>query len=294
MIPDIHLDSAQTATPWGPVAHEASPESVEAPVSYLVPTGARPKTYIPAPGTGETRRTGRYADYRVSIHDARAFARDLSLDRQGFVLTRHDTEFVDFQDPEAVRRFYYPEMEQLVREATGAARVVAFDHNVRADGEKSINGGGLREPVRVVHNDYTEKSGPQRVRDLLPPEQAEALLQNRFAVINVWRPIKWPVQTTPLALADAHSIGPDDLVPLDLVYSDRTGEIYNAAYSPLHRWYYFTELKTDEAVLIKGYDSKVDGTARFTLHTAFDDPTTADDARPRQSIETRTLAFFNS
>ena len=47
-----------------------------------------------------------------------------------------------------------------------------------------------------------------------------------------------------------------------------------------------------EAILIKTYDSETDGRARFTIHTAFDDPTTPADAPPRESMETRTFAFF--
>jgi hypothetical protein len=146
----------------------------------------------------------------------------------------------------------------------------------------------------MVHNDYTAKSGPQRVRDLFGADDAEALLRKRFAIINVWQPIAGPVETAPLALTDARSIAADDLVPLDLVYPDRTGEIYNVAFGPDHRWYYVPRMERTEALLIKGYDSLADGRARFTPHTAFDDPTTPADAAPRHSIEARTLAFFKA
>ena len=50
--------------------------------------------------------------------------------------------------------------------------------------------------------------------------------------------------------------------------------------------------KRDEAIVFKVYDSEHDGRARFTPHTAFDDPTTAPGAAPRQSIEARAFAFF--
>ncbi|MCH7555186.1 MAG: hypothetical protein IIC08_04235 [Proteobacteria bacterium] len=150
-----------------------------------------------------------------------------------------------------------------------------------------------RAPVRLTHNDYTEKSGPQRVRDLFDADEAEALLAHRFAEINVWRPITGPVQRSPLALIDAQSLAPGDLVKADLVYEDRTGEIYHVAYNPDHLWFYFPAMERHEVVLIKGYDSATDGRARFTPHTAFDDPTTPEDAPPRESIEVRALAFFD-
>ena len=169
---------------------------------------------------------------------------------------------------------------------------MVFDHNVRTSAEALREEKRVREPVRVVHNDYTVKSGPQRVRDLLPEAEAKERLQHRFAMINVWRSIRGPVRRMPLALIDARSIAQDDLVATDLVYEGRTGEVYQTAFNPDHRWYYFPEMARDEALLIKCYDSMEDGRARFTAHTAFDDPTTPPDAPPRESIEARTLVFF--
>jgi hypothetical protein len=263
---------------------------VEADLQYLADTSVKPVTYNPRPGTGVPRRVGNYAAFRVRIHDARPLARELSLDRQGFILTRHDTSVRDFYDEDEVRGVYYKEMEQLVKAATGAAKVVVFDHTIRV-ADRAVER-GLRTPVQLVHNDYTEKSGPQRVRDLLEPGEAEARLQRRFAEYNVWRPIVGPVQMFPLALADAASIAPADLVVADLVYADRTGEIHHGRYNPDHRWHYFPAMQRHEAVLIKCYDSAKDGRARFSLHSAFEDPTTPADARPRESIEIRTFAFF--
>jgi len=291
--PATHSDPTKAAPPPPPRAGDTWPDRLQAPLTYLVDRGERPVTYIPEPGHGEVRRTGLYAPYNVPIRNGRKVARDLSLDRQGFVLTRHDTAVVDFRDPQEIARVYYPEMESLVKAATGAARVHVFDHNLRVDGGVERAARDRSTPVRMVHNDYTAKSGPQRVRDLMGDE-ADALLQKRFAIVNVWRPIAGPVETAPLALADSRSIQPGDLVPLDLVYPDRTGEIYNAGFNPAHRWFAFPAMERHEAVLIKGYDSKTDGRARFTLHTAFDDPNSPSDAKPRRSIEVRTLAFFDA
>jgi hypothetical protein len=268
----------------------AAPLHVEAALHYLADTRIKPVTYNPPPGTGEPRRIGNYGTFHVRIHDARPIAGALSLDREGFVLRRHDTAVRDFYDEREVKDVYYPEIERLVQDATGAARIVVFDHTIRV-AERAVER-GLRAPVQIVHNDYTDKSGPQRVRDLLPPDEAAARLQRRFVEINVWRPIAGPVRMFPLALADASSLAPEDLVTTDLVYSDRTGEILHGRYNPAHRWYYFPEMRRDEAVLIKCYDSVTDGRARFSLHSAFEDPTTPADAPPRESIEVRTFAFF--
>jgi hypothetical protein len=262
---------------------------VDAAMTYLADTAVKPVTYNPPPGTGEQRRVGNYGAFRVRIHDARPIADRLDLDREGFVLARHDTAVRDFYDEAELRDVYYKEVEQLVMAQTGATKVVIFDHTIRV-AERAV-ARGLRAPVQLVHNDYTEKSGPQRVRDLLGDE-APSRLRRRFAEYNVWRPIAGPVRMMPLALVDAASIAPGDLVTADLVYRDRTGEIYHGLFNPDHRWFYFPEMKRDEAVLIKCYDSRTDGRARFSLHSAFDDPTTPQDAPPRESIEVRSFAFF--
>jgi hypothetical protein len=263
---------------------------VEASLQYLADTAVKPVTYNPPPGTGEPRRVGNYGTFRVRIHDGRLVAHELSLDRQGFILTRHDTSIRNFYDEDQVRGVYYPEMERLIQEMTGATKVIVFDHTIRV-AERAV-GRKLRAPVQIVHNDYTEKSGPQRVRELLAADEAVARLQRRFAEYNVWRPIVGPVQTFPLALADAESLAPGDLVTTDLVYADRVGEIYHGRFNANHRWYYFPEMQRHEAVLIKCFDSEKDGRARFSLHSAFEDPTAPADAAPRESIEIRTLAFF--
>jgi hypothetical protein len=141
-----------------------------------------------------------------------------------------------------------------------------------------------------VHVDHTARSGPQRVRDFFGDE-AEELLRGRIQVINLWRPIRGPLRDAPLAVCDAGSVAPSDLVPSDLVYQNRVGETYGVTYNPAHRWFYVPEMQPDEALLLKCFDSKTDGRARFAPHTAFEDPTTPADALPRESIEIRTLVF---
>lgn len=265
---------------------------VEAPVQYLADLSIKPVTYNPPPGTGLARREGNYRDFVVRIHDARPFAHELSLDRQAFVLVKHETAMRDFLDEDEVRTRYHAEVEALIKRETGASKVVVFDHTVRT-ADRALER-GLRTPVRSVHNDYTEKSGPQRVRDLLPADEAEARLKKRFAEYNVWRNIDHaPIEMAPLGFVDSESIAPRDLAICDLVYVDRTGEIYQGVYNADHRWHYFPAMTRDEAILIKCYDSLKDGRARFSLHSAFDDPTSPTNARPRQSIEARAFAFFD-
>ena len=238
------------------------------------------------------RRTGEHAHYAVTIHDGRPIADELTLEGAGIELVAHETAVKDFYDDAEVEAVYYPEVVAHVKQATGAAKVVVFDHTVRVEGDGPH--GAPRRPVRVVHNDYTELSGPQRVRDLVPADEVEAWLAGRFAIINVWRPIRGPVEAAPLAACDARSLAPGDLVPTDLVYQDRTGEIYSIAFNPAHRWIYFPHMQANETMLIKSYDSATDGRARFTPHSAFDHPATPAEGAVRESIEVRTLVFFDA
>lgn len=264
--------------------------SVEAPLNYLESREPRPVNYAYEPPAGVPRRSGKVLPRSVTVRNGRQVA-DLSLDTNGFVLVPHRSKVNNFYDSDEVKRTYHPEVEELIKAVTGAERVFIFDHVVRnpvlaARGEKDI-----REPGKIVHNDYSFKSAPRRVRDHLPAE-AEVLLRNRFAEINVWRAIRGPLQDAPLALCDARSIAPDDAVPSDLVYPDRVGETLGFVFNPLHRWFYFPDMQPDEALLLKCYDSKEDGRARYTAHTAFDDPTKPPQAGPRESIEVRALVFF--
>jgi hypothetical protein len=265
---------------------------IEAFVNYSVDTGEKPASYGGIRSAeADKKRTGKYQEYKMPIRDGRAVADKLSLEREGFILVRHETEVKDFYDEIEVRSIYYAEIEQLVKNASGAKRVLVFDHTLRSADSATREAKQISGPVRNAHNDYTEWSGPQRVRDLLPDE-AEELLKRRFAVIQVWRPIRNPVQREPLAIADARSIGTKELFPSSRVYPDRVGEVYHCAFNPEHRWYYFPNMQRDEAIVFKTFDSIKDGRARWTAHTAFDDPNSPQDAPPRESIEIRTLAFF--
>lgn len=264
---------------------------VEATLNYLADGAERPVSYAYTPPPGTPQTTRRNSPQTVTIRNARPVLSQLSLDKQGFVLTHQDSKVANFYDEKEVREVYYPEVEQLLKETTGAVKVVIFDHVVRCAPKARQGENGVREPARLVHNDYSFKSAPQRVRAHVP-EEVEELLKHRFAEINVWRPIHGSIQESPLALCDAQSISLQDVVASDLVYPHRVGETYAFTYNPNHRWYYFPHLEPSEVVLLKCYDSKEDGRARFTAHTAFNDPTSPLDAAPRESIEVRALVFF--
>jgi len=269
--------------------------TVTADLFYIEPAAGRPRTYTYEPPDGLPRSNASYAPHHVTIADLRPIADRVSLDVEGFGLIRHRSDVRDFYNEQEIRTRYYPEAERLLGELTGADRVLIFDHTIRRriPGTDDRAANAPRQPVPRVHVDHTERSGPQRVRDLLPGE-AEALLRGRVQIINLWRPIRGPLHDAPLAVADARSVNPASLIASDLVYPNRVGETYNVTFDPAHRWYYAPAMQADEALLLKCYDSKTDGRARFAPHTAFEDPTAPANALPRESIELRTLVFHRS
>jgi hypothetical protein len=264
-------------------------------VVYLAKTVEKPHTYTYDPPNGMPKTNIVTESHVVPIFDMRPLADGLTLDVQGFVLVDAPTTMTDFYDEAQLQATYYQEAEDLVKQATGASRVVVFDHTIRrrTHGVEDRTPGIPRQPVTRIHGDYTEVSGPQRVRDLMGAE-ADDLLNRRYAIVNVWRPIRGPLFDAPLAVCDAGSLAAGDLVPQDLIYRDRKGEIYGLTYNPAHRWYYAPAMQADEALLLKCFDSRRDGRARFMPHTSFADPNAPADMLPRESIELRTLVFFDA
>jgi len=267
--------------------------SVRVTVQFTKNDGYTPVSVVREVGTGPDVRKGHYVDHEIAIYDGRPIANDLSLDRQGFILTRYPTAVKDFYDEDEVRSVYYPEMEKIVKQATGCSKVVVFDHTIRVDDENAQADRKVRGPVRNMHNDFTRNSAPQRVRDLLPADEAEARLGKRFGSINIWRPIVGPVETAPLAICGWDTLDEANLIPAERRYNDRIGGVLHLCHNPDQRWYYFPRMERDEVVLLKCFDSLEDGTAKWTCHGSFKDPGTPANAKPRESIEIRTLYFFD-
>ena len=265
---------------------------VEATLKYVVSDGAKPVLHASVGGGDTTQHSADYEDRPVTIRDGRAAPVPFSLEREGFALVPHESAVTDFYDKDQIDPLYNGEVVALVKQATGAAHVHVFDHTLRADAKETQAARSVREPAWFVHNDYTARSAARRVRDLLPAAEAEARLARRFAVINVWRPLRGPVESAPLAVCDAQSVADGDIVVSERRARDRVGEIQLAIFSPRHRWHYFPRMTRDEALLIKTHDSAPGAAGRSTIHAAFDDPTTPPGAPPRESIETRTFAFF--
>lgn len=272
----------------------------------------------------------------VQITDGRAL--QMTLDNNGFTMIPHEYDHIDYYNESQVLNVYYPECCRLVKEVTGAKKVFAFDHNIRStpksDGDNSerreiVGGNMVQVPIALVHNDYTLTAAPKRIQllgeapkindtlrkvlgetPLLSEKDLKEIEGSRYVFINVWRNIADEgLQDMPLALCDAQSFVPEDLVTFEVRYEDRIGENYFVKHSPSHNWVYFSEITKNEAILLKVWDSHGAITtiehpeeagkhtaelipASFSFHTAFKDPTAKAECSKRQSIECRLVAVY--
>ena len=261
---------------------------MQAGIPYTLDSGEKLVNETFGPNNIHRKSSGAQEVRPMEVRDGRGAS--FSLDENGFTFVEHRTAVRDFFS-EDLKQAYYPEVAALIQRLSGARRVHVFDHTLRSGNEAEREAKLLREPVLSAHNDYTDWSGPNRVREIMGAE-ADDLLSRRFAIIQAWRAINRPIESNPLAIADAKSVEPDDLLIAERRYPHRVGQTYRLKYNPRHRWFYFPRMRRDDALVFKVYDSEKDGRARFTPHTSFDDPATPPGAPPRQSIEARALVFF--
>lgn len=265
-------------------------------LGYLVPSELRPCNYMFQPPVGVPWENCRFEHRECKIHDARQIASTLALEWNGFELLDVPSTVSEFEDDRLIKDIYYRELEALAIRMTGGSRAVVFDHLYRQRDEArpimsfGRNGEGtLPSAVGRVHNDYTEQSAWRR-RDIV---LSEAPSDAPFLILNFWRPVHHPAIDTPLAVCDTRSFPTQDWIEGDIVYPDRTGEIYLARHSAAHHWYFYPSMTPSEVLVFKTYDSRLDVPARMTAHCAFDDHTAPIDAPPRRSIEARCLVILD-
>lgn len=275
------------------VADKPAVATIRAKFNYVVDTGATLVRYIDWPEMEHQAVLPQYRQYEMSVRDGRPLRNEFNLDTHGFVFVDHHTQVRDFTDETERATVYDREVQALIKQRSGASEVVVFDHTIRVSdeaGQKAVN---ARPTVKGVHNDYTEESAPRRLREIVGDAEAERRCKRRWAIIQVWRPIRGPVLRDPLGICDGRSIPREGFIRLQRRYQDRTGEVFQIAHHPAHHWFYFPRMTRDEALVFKVFDSDPSKPSRFTAHSAFDDPDTPPNAPPRESIETRTFAFFD-
>ena len=263
-------------------------------LQYLVPMAEKPVYFASEGGAdAQLKISAQFSPRSVTIADARKLNPAPTLDLDGFTLVAHKSAVTDFYDDAQIEKIYEFEAAQLVQQSSGATGAIVFDNTRRSDASTIRGVHSIREPSTVIHNDYTDASARQRLSDILGDDEASIRSQRRFAIINVWRSIAGPVVTTPLAVCSATSLRDEDLIASERRAKDRIGELQLVTHNPEHRWYWYSAMARHEALLIKTFDSSLDGRARRAIHTAFTNPKAPVNAQARESIETRVLAFFD-
>lgn len=255
--------------------------------------GSAPFNFVEQPPEGLPQRNFGDIDVKVPMHDIRGQESEYTLDKDAFQVIPNVPESAEkhFDDDESIKKNYYPEVEKLLLDhVPGSNKIFLFDHTIRRSRPNAH-----RAPVTRVHIDQTRKSATQRVHHHLP-EEAEKLLQGRYRIINVWRPLNGPVQSNPLAFASSYSLKDEDLIPVEHRYPDRTGETAGIRYNEGQKWNYLSGMRNDERLFLECFDSESFKPGSKVLggrvpHTAFTDPRTPEGAVGRDSIEVRALVF---
>jgi hypothetical protein len=255
---------------------------------FLLPGVDKPVYYASVGGAeAQLRITAQFEQVEVEVEDARQLSAPAELDREGFTLVRQPTAVADFYDLDAAA--YEAELSSLLLAATGAAECLVFDHTLRSDSAEVRGERETREPADVVHNDYSDASAEKRLRELVDEATAERAIAGRYAIVNAWRSVAGPVQSSPLACCDARTLFPEDLMDVERRAVDRVGELQLVLKNAQQRWYYYPGMTGEEVLLFKTFDSALDGPARRSAHSAFDLP---QPGPPRESIESRALLIY--
>ncbi len=267
-------------------------DAITAKFNYVVDTGVPPVRYIDWPEMAHKAVDPIYKQHEMRVLNGRPLRGSFNIDTHGFVFADHVTRVNDFTIEAERKNVYDAEMQALIKLHSGASDVVVFDHTLRVSDENLQKAMDARPTVKGVHNDYTEASAPRRLREIVGDAEAESRFKKRWAIIQVWRPIRGDVMMDPLGICDGRSIPRKGFIRVERRYKDRTGEVYHIAHNPAHEWFWFPRMTRNEALVFKVFDSDERMPSRFTAHSAFDDPATPANAPSRESIETRCFAFF--
>lgn len=221
----------------------------------------------------------------VHVRDIRGSLTGVEFDTDGVIFASHQSQVRTFDDPANWQDTYNDELTDILKAQIGAKEVIVFDHTVRVDDQNAE-----RRPARNVHNDYSEKGAHQRLIDLVGTERAADFRGGQFGFVNVWRPVKHTIKTSPLGFIRPASMTASDWMNIELVYPDRFGQILGVAASADHDWFYLSEMTPDEVVIFNIYDNQ--GRPHLA-HSALDMHDLASVKAPRMSIESRTLARYD-
>lgn len=294
-------------------AIEDTARQTRALIRYVDPGDFLTRRYV---SQARELNVGTYSAHEVIMRDGMPIRDHFTLDTHGFMLAKSRSAISDFHDKAQVEALYEREVEREVMRLTGADKAVARGWMIRtsadlsARAQEKVEGythrGGIQPPAGEAHIDTNEASALRMAERTYREHFPEGPGYKRFLVTSFWRTFSPGPQDVPLAVCDGRtSFGGeeksntlfivDELPDEEEARQPVEGEDEMLAatifsYHPGHRWWYFSNMQPDDALLFKFYDSDHSRTWRCP-HTAFRD-SSFPDAKIRESIEVRSIAFW--
>ena len=253
-------------------------------VNYHLRKPERQAFVIDADGIAGKLISPELAVTQVALTDLRGTGAEAHFDRDGFAFAKAPSRIADFAQGADWRAQYDRELIDLLRDKTGAAEAVIFDHTLRVDDPEAE-----RRPARNVHGDYSPDGAAARLIDILGAERAAEWSRGRFAFINVWRPVGAPINSAPLGFVRPATVAQEDWLEIDLIYPDRRGSIMGLAANDGHEWVYLSKMTPEEVVLFNIHDNSGRPSVAHSAVDLIEDPAVAS---IRKSVESRTLVRF--
>ncbi|KAI1123681.1 hypothetical protein F5Y10DRAFT_285783 [Nemania abortiva] len=263
----------------------------------------------------------KFDTHTIQVNDLRGREKEFDIHTHAFQPSKWkpSTASLDSRD---ITQTLYPEAEEFIKTITNATRVHCFSHLIRqntveeniealkkleayrgSDNISDKEGFGKTVPARYAHIDQSGKGARTLLGDNLPNE-AEKLSKTRWGTVNLWRPIQ-RIRRDPLCFCDGQTISDEDLVPMEATPPPKgTSSFYESVskgdgfetlevrHNPKHKWYYFSDMQPDEALVFKCYDSKNTSKSRC-CHASFKHPQMVNEA-PRESMEMRFFVFYEN
>jgi hypothetical protein len=263
--------------------HKPRQEHQQAFVNYHKVRDTATEILVELDGVAGNRVDPEYANTAIELIDVRHMAVPPTFNKDGLCFLQVPSQVIAFDSSQLMQQQYEQEIDVLIKQETGASEVVVFDHTIRKHNDK------IRPPARHVHADYSPTGAQQKLVDVLGSYRANEWQQGCYRFINLWRPINYLVEMAPLALAAPASVEAEDWIDIDIIYTDRKGQIRGLLANPNHQWLYMSQMTPEEVVIFTAYENE--GSSSIA-HSAVDLKVQPENALPRQSIETRMLARF--
>ncbi len=217
------------------------------------------------------------------------------LDKNGYELHKTTTKYDEFNIIKNLNS-YKNELIKFLNKRFNYQHIFIFDLTIRSNRKKgAYNLDGQRLPADRAHVDYTLKSGPYRAKEIIGSKLFTESLNEKKRIIqlNAWRPLCNEVKSSPLTFADPSTVQQNDLIATDQIFPNRIGEIYHIAYNKKQKWYWVPNMKKNEILLLKGWDSSDSHKIiKFTPHTSFNLKEQNIKKNPRTSIEARVFLIL--